>query len=269
MLRSHRSRAQTGWLPEEPPRRSLKNARTAPLLTQEGSFENLTQLFRRARRRVPTCCVRLLSEVCVGEVGFREVRGILNRRCDHEIQITVRLFNQIIIFSQCRVCAVRNPILAQVSRLEPGSDDLQGTCPLRLAAAAKTKPSDCRREFPRRFGNTLPVITLLLRGAEVEHTSLRSGVRLELYRLIILPGDVQAARQAHDVCGAVALALLSGGLILRRVPGISCFAAVGIQGNARVVSLWRSEHPPAPVFRHDGYPVAAHVKWGHRPGCSR
>ena len=108
----------------------------------------------------------------------------------------------------------------------------------------------------------------------MEQPGLHSLIGVHSQRGVILPRDVQPFRDAHDVAGAVGLALISGSLVLCRVPCIGDLGAVGIERNAGVVAFRRSQHAPAPVFVHDGYPIARHVEWrvvlgGSRRGSAR
>ena len=58
-----------------------------------------------------------------------------------------------------------------------------------------------------------------------------------LQRIVVLPGDVQTAGKPHDVGGAVGAALLAGGFVLRRIPGIADAPAFGVQRQRVVDTL--------------------------------
>ena len=86
---------------------------------------------------------------------------------------------------------------------------------------------------------------------EMEQARLRAGVGLDLQRVVVLPGDVQAAGHAHDGGRAVRFALQAGGFVLGRIPGIDHLAGVGVERDAGGVALERRHHAPAPVFGDD------------------
>src|SRR5262249_23706312 len=89
-------------------------------------------------------------------------------------------------------------------------------------AAVKSfgRESESGVEFPRCFGNSLPRSALSLRSAKVELPRLHTGIGFQFQRLVILPGNMQPCRNSHDVRGAIAFALLAGGLVLRRIPAV-------------------------------------------------
>ena len=97
------------------------------------------------------------------------------------------------------------------------------------------------------------------RVAEREQPGLHAVVGLELQRVVVLPGDVQARRPAHQAGRAVRLALFAGGFVLGRVPRLRDLLARGVDRNAAIVAVRRRDHPPAPVLGDDRDPVAGEV----------
>src|SRR5580704_13532426 len=72
-----------------------------------------------------------------------------------------------------------------------------------------------------------------LRRTKVEHASLRAGVSLDLQRVVVLPGDVQARGYAHQTSRAVSLALIARGFVLGRIPFLGHLLPCWIQGHSR------------------------------------
>ena len=71
----------------------------------------------------------------------------------------------------------------------------------------------------------------------MEEARLRSGIRIDAERGVVFPGNVQASRHAHDICGAVRTALLTGRFIFRWLglqndpwPGLGAGLAFGVEG---------------------------------------
>src|SRR6267142_75027 len=80
---------------------------------------------------------------------------------------------------------------------------------------------------------------------------------------------MQASRHAHDSRSAVRLALIAGGLVLRRIPGIGHSAALGSEWDTAVLAfVWR-DHSKLPVFGDNGYPVTGEIDRGGRFWCRR
>ena len=93
----------------------------------------------------------------------------------------------------------------------------------------------------------------------MQQARLRSGIRFDLERVVVLPGDVQARGYAHQTSRAVSLALIAGGFVLGRIPFLSDLLACWIQGHSREIALGRRDHAEAPVFADDGNPVAGEI----------
>ena len=101
----------------------------------------------------------------------------------------------------------------------------------------------------------------------MKQASLLAGVGLNLQRVLVGPADVDASRHAHDGGRAVGFALLAGGCIFGRIPGVADAAAFIVQRDAGEIALDRRHHAPAPVFGDDGNPIAGEV--GRRGGLGR
>src|SRR6202021_2989257 len=93
----------------------------------------------------------------------------------------------------------------------------------------------------------------------VQETCLRSGIRFDLERVVVLPSDVQARGYAHQTSRAVCLALIAGGFVLGRIPFLGDLLACWIQRHSRDIALGRRDHAEAPVFADDGTPVAGQL----------
>ena len=92
-----------------------------------------------------------------------------------------------------------------------------------------------------------------------KQASLRAGIYFEFQSLIVLPGDVQAPRYAHQRRRSVAPALFAGGLILGRVPGIRDLARLGVERQAGEIPLEGRHHSQSPVVADNRYPVARQI----------
>src|SRR5439155_12965552 len=72
-----------------------------------------------------------------------------------------------------------------------------------------------------------------LRGvAEMKQPRLRAGIRLDLQRLLVLPGDVHAAGDAHDIADAVRSTRVAVGGVLRGIPGVGRAPRGGVERHA-------------------------------------
>src|SRR5262249_14995002 len=143
----------------------------------------------------------------------------------YEVNIALGFRDSIEIFGHHGFSAVWDSVLAKVARPQSCGDDFHSPAlgsDLSSEAAVETfgRQSESSVEFPRCFGNSLPRSILLLRSAEVEQPRLRSSIGFQLQSLVILPGNMQPCRNSHDVRGAIAFALLAGGLVLRRIPAV-------------------------------------------------
>jgi hypothetical protein len=68
-------------------------------------------------------------------------------------------------------------------------------------------------------------------GAERQvHARVCTGVAVDMQRVVVLPGDVNAPRHAHDRGGAERLALVARRLVGRRIPGVGDLAPSGVSG---------------------------------------
>ena len=155
---------------------------------------------------------------------------IVDLRGDREPLVTVLPLEDIPILRQHGARAVRNAVLAEVSRTQTGRDDLHrpaGRQRRRSAACssghgaqkqrnvgARSVPLGDRRPLPgRRALGRLPF-------TKVKQSRLHSGIRLDFQRHIVLPGDVQTPGDAHQSRGAVRPALLARRFVLRRIPRV-------------------------------------------------
>src|SRR5262249_13694688 len=90
----------------------------------------------------------------------------------------------------------------------------------------------------------------------MEQTSLRSGIRVEAQRVVVLPGDVKSPGYLQEGRGAVRSARLAAGFVLRRIPQRRDSASFGVERNLDVVVFVRDEHPEAPLLGHLRHPVS-------------
>src|SRR5438105_9920238 len=82
-------------------------------------------LSNRAGSWIPTGGAGLLLKVCGRNHGVGEICRVLELRREDEIRVAVRFNDQVIIFRQSGVSAIRHAIPSQVSGFEPGCDDFQ------------------------------------------------------------------------------------------------------------------------------------------------
>src|SRR5207247_900374 len=139
--------------------------------------------------------------------------------------IAVGLGDSIEILGHQGFGAVGDPILAKVAGPQSCRNDFHSPAlgpDLSPEAAVESfgRQSESGVEFPRCFGNSLPGSALSLRSAKVEQPRLHSGIGFQLQRLVILPSNMEPCRNSHDVRRAIAFTLLSGCLVLRRIPAI-------------------------------------------------
>ena len=146
--------------------------------------------------------------------------------------------------------AVGHAVLSQVAGAKVRCRDAQ-------AAAAV----GARRSFPCGSGHPLPGGSAGRRGArrEAEEARLPAGVGLDAKRVGILPGDVQAAGDAHDVAGPIRLALLARARVRSRIPGVDDRHRRRRHGNATVFTFGWRHHPIAPVLGDVGHPIARQI----------
>ena len=88
---------------------------------------------------------------------------------------------------------------------------------------------------------------------------LLAGVGFDLERVIVLPGDMQAAGNPHDCGRAISLALETGGFVVRGVPRVHNFPRRSVDRHAGRIAFQRRDHAPSIVLRDDGYPVAGEI----------
>src|SRR5436190_6321386 len=100
----------------------------------------------------------------------------------------------------------------------------------------------------------------------MDQARLCSGVRIDSYRVVVFPRDMQPSRHAHDCGGAVRLALIAGRLVFRRIPAVRDAAPLCIERNSAVLTFGRSDHAEAPVLGDDRYPIPREVDRSRRPG---
>src|SRR5688572_24477630 len=160
---------------------------------------------------------------------------------------------QVHVFGDARLLAVRHAILAQIPLAEVGGDDLQvaaaidlgqlprwrataqatataagqftgeqpaaGDSRIRTAIRRGQSPADAR-SFPLREGEALerPLRRWLTRTIEPQQPRLRARIEFELECLIVLPRDADASRLPHDAADTVRLALITTGVVRIEVP---------------------------------------------------
>ena len=114
---------------------------------------------------------------------------------------------------------------------------------------------------PARRGVSLPGRSHVFRhrGAKVQKTSLGPGICIDSKRVIVLPINMQPPRNFHDRGGAVSLALICGGLIFGRIPGVCGLAALEIERNTDVIAFVRHDHAVAPVLGDHRYPIPREI----------
>ena len=88
---------------------------------------------------------------------------------------------------------------------------------------------------------------------------MRTGVGIDAQGDTAFPLDAQAARDAHDVSGAVRAALLTIGGILFWIPDVPYAPAFGIERKTLEYTLVRRDHAELPVPRHHRNPVSDEV----------
>jgi hypothetical protein len=73
---------------------------------------------------------------------------------------------------------------------------------------------------------------------------------------------MQPAGLPHDTPNAECLALKSGCVVFREIPGISDLAALpGEARKAFIIASARCRHAMTPVFAHDRNPIAGEIHW--------
>src|SRR5688572_6630333 len=150
--------------------------------------------FRGTRRGTPASRARQLLEIRRRDVGSGEVDGILHLRGDRQPRVAVGYRVEVVIFGDDGLVAVRRTVLAHVAGAQVGGHDLE------VSGAGSTPTAAARREFPLRDGLSLPARSGVCRGccgarAEMQEPRLRAGVRVDLQRVRVAPGDVNAPWQ--------------------------------------------------------------------------
>ena len=128
----------------------------------------------------------------------------------------------------------------------------------------------------------------------MEQASLGPGVRLNLERVVVLPGDVEMCRLSHHTRRAVRFALVSFGFVLHRIPLHSRLGAFCLVRNTAAqrwvrtqpicsgtwtadrsgrpdaeVALWHAQHSQPVVFCDHCGPVPGQIDGGRRLRCWR
>src|SRR5687767_5087314 len=184
---------------------------------------SLSRLGRRARYRVALAAVRLAFELHRAHEVRCQVTGIRYERLNDEILIAVALDDQVVVFRHERVLAERHSVLAQIPRAKIRRVDFQAAGALDLPERRRARIELLRRprELPRCGRPTLPAARALrFRLNEMKQARLHSGVDVELQRVVVLPADLDAARQPHDRGRRIALALLAGSFVARGIPRV-------------------------------------------------
>ena len=169
--------------------------------------------------------------------GCAEVGRIDDLGRHDQQRIAVRNVETIEVFRHYRgIRAVRHAVPAQISRLHLRRHDLQR--PAARSARRERMPPPAVMTLARNDPSSRPTRPASrrprVRGARNdERARLRAGVRLDLQRLVVLPGDVEAAGHAHDAGGAIGLALLARRFVSRRIPGVSGLTAGRVERHAR------------------------------------
>ena len=127
------------------------------------------------------------------------------------------------VFGDRRVLAVGHAVLAQVSGAHVRRDDGQRPAwRCRRTAAAAAGRSHCAVESPCHVGGPAGAAA----GANRKSRVCVPASVSSLQRGVVLPGDVNASGHAHDRGGAIRLALVAGGLVGGRIPGVDDLAAL-------------------------------------------
>jgi hypothetical protein len=147
----------------------------------------------------------------------------------------------------------------KVSRLQACRHDFQRSISRSGTWKKSTGAHDTGRTVPGRDRHALPVAAGAAGRPESEPASLRARVGFELQRLIVLPGDVNPSRQAHDSSGAVRSALFASGFIAGRIPRVGHLTCRCVQRHAREVAFRRCRHAEAPVLGDERDPVARQI----------
>ena len=191
-----------------------------------------------------------------------------------------------IVFGDRRRIAVRDAVLAQVSRAETRGDDLQSAAfrqraQRRRRAAALTAAAAARCDRARAIadlcthgalvaaGRALPfgarealprrLTARPLRGTELEEARLRACIEIHLQCVVVGPRDVQAPGLAREAADAERFALQPGRVIRCQVPLVRDAPSLGVQRQALEIALARRRHAMPPVLGDDRHPVAREV----------
>src|SRR5215471_14800572 len=103
---------------------------------------------------------------------------------------------------------------------------------------------------------------------------LRAGFGFDLQCRVVVPCNVEAARDAHNCSGTIRLALLARGFVLSRIPLFGQLRTVHVERNACEVTLRWREHAETRFFWHSGSPIAGQIDqraslWGQRRSAGR
>ena len=201
---------------------------------------------------------------------------VFDLRRDREPLLTIRPLVDVPVLGHHGVFAVGNAVLPQISGAEVLRHDLQRSAG--RANRRRVRGALCRSELqrhirarhqPLRLRDALPGTRRVGRrwcGTKSQDSSLRAGIGIHLERVVVLPRDVNTARHAHQRGRTVGLALLTGGFIFRRIPGVRNLCRLRGDRNALVVAFPRRHHAPAPVLSHDRDPVPSQID---RRSCFR
>ena len=80
-----------------------------------------------------------------------------------------------------------------------------------------------------------------------------------LQRVVVGPGDVQAARLAHEAADAERFALQAGRVVGREIPFVGDAPPFGVQRQALEIAFARRRHAMPPILADDGDPVARQI----------
>ena len=133
------------------------------------------------------------------------------------------------------------------------------------AAAART------RRFPRRHRVALKLRSLACswRTSELEHASLRAGVRVELQSVVVSPVNVETAGHTHQRRWTIRPALVWLCLRLGEVPRVSNLPRLSTERQHAVVALGWNQHPQVPMLGDDRHPIPREIFRGRRASRRR
>src|SRR5207237_9820929 len=121
--------------------------------------------------------------MCTEDEGLGQIHRIREFCCDDQPVRPIRIFNDIVIFFECRVLTERYTVLSHIPGAHLRRDDLQ-TSAVRLGATAS-----CIHGLPTGNRVTLPRVVSRgrLRVAEVEQSRLSTRIDIHAQCVLVLP----------------------------------------------------------------------------------